>query len=329
MRESAFVLLRGTFYRWIQLWPARCERLDDAPRVIGVGDLHLENFGTWRDSEGRLIWGINDVDEACEIPYTLDLVRLATSALLAVREGHLAITARSACDAILDGYATSLDRGGRAFVLEGRHEWLRDAALERVRHADRFWAKLTSFPRATGRVPREKLLAQLPNPKTRCVFVHRIAGVGSLGRQRVVAIVDDVDGAHIAREAKALVPSAAAWAREQKRPRTDVETVLERAVRVPDPMFVVTRKWILRRLAPDCARINLADLPKERDEEKLLRAMGWETANIHLGSRKSKIDTHLRAQPRRWLEHAAEEMATATTEDFREWVRSAGFDRPR
>ena len=54
-----------------------------APRALAVGDLHVENFGTWRDVEGRLIWGINDFDEAWRLPYTNDLVRLATSALLA------------------------------------------------------------------------------------------------------------------------------------------------------------------------------------------------------------------------------------------------------
>ena len=29
----------------------------DAPQVLSVGDLHLENFGTWRDADGRLVWG--------------------------------------------------------------------------------------------------------------------------------------------------------------------------------------------------------------------------------------------------------------------------------
>ncbi|HXD74754.1 MAG TPA: DUF2252 family protein, partial [Vicinamibacterales bacterium] len=87
MRESAFVFLRGTFFRWMQAWPERCAKLDKAPRVVGVGDLHLENFGTWRDRDDRLVWGVNDVDEAWPVPYTLDLVRLATSALLAIREG--------------------------------------------------------------------------------------------------------------------------------------------------------------------------------------------------------------------------------------------------
>jgi len=49
----------------------------------------LKNFGTWRDIDGRLVWGVNDFDEACVYPYTMDLVRLAASALLAARAEHL------------------------------------------------------------------------------------------------------------------------------------------------------------------------------------------------------------------------------------------------
>ncbi len=43
-------------------------RLGQGSDVLGVGDLHIENFGTWRDEEGRLIWGVNDLDEACRRP---------------------------------------------------------------------------------------------------------------------------------------------------------------------------------------------------------------------------------------------------------------------
>ena len=55
-----------------------------SPEVLAVGDLHVENFGTWRDIEGRLIWGINDFDEVGRMPYTIDLVRLAASAHIAI-----------------------------------------------------------------------------------------------------------------------------------------------------------------------------------------------------------------------------------------------------
>src|SRR6516165_2520047 len=120
MKEDAFSFLRATFYRWVQLWDDHSGDVAKAPLVLSVGDLHVENFGTWRDSEGRLIWGVNDVDEACKLPYTNDLVRLAASATLASRHGHFQADVRDLSDAILDGYATALERGGATFVLEER-----------------------------------------------------------------------------------------------------------------------------------------------------------------------------------------------------------------
>ena len=54
MAQDAFTFLRATYYRWTTLWPERCGPLADAPRVLAVGDLHTETFGTWRDADGRL-----------------------------------------------------------------------------------------------------------------------------------------------------------------------------------------------------------------------------------------------------------------------------------
>jgi hypothetical protein len=321
MRESPFVFLRGTFYRWMQVWPVHCPALDTAPKVLCVGDLHLENFGTWRGVKGRLVWGINDVDEACKAPYTLDLVRLATSVVLAIREGHLALSERAACAAILDGYTASLDQGGQPFLLAGGHPWLTRVVRHRERNPERYWKKLQASPPATGRVPRQALLAALPDAKARVAFVHRIAGVGSLGRQRFVAIATGA-GKLDAREAKALLPSAAAWARGKAHPRIHINDLLSHAVRVIDPSFVLEGPWMIRRLAPDCARIELADLAETRDERKLLHAMGWETANLHLGSKRRAIATHVRRQGVRWLEDAARAMAAATVDDWRAFRRS-------
>lgn len=56
MKAAIFPFLRATYYRWAELWPDICPDLVKAPRVLAVGDLHVENFGTWRDIEGRLIW---------------------------------------------------------------------------------------------------------------------------------------------------------------------------------------------------------------------------------------------------------------------------------
>jgi hypothetical protein len=324
MADSAFPFFRATFYRWMQVWPEVCPDLAKAPHVLAVGDLHVENFGTWRDTEGRLVWGINDFDEAGTLPYTIDLVRLATSALLASAEGHLRLESKDACAALLDGYHQSLVESGRPFVLEEEHKWLRLIALNELRDPVHFWAKMDALPKIPGKLPR-KLRASLdrlmPEPGLDYRTVRRVAGLGSLGHVRVVAIAE-CHGGRIAREAKALTPSAIQWASEKKgREKIMYQTILDRAVRDPDPFAQLRGSWILRRLSPHCSRIELAVLPSNRDEIRLLFAMGWETANVHLGTRGARrsISRHLdRLKPVQLLS-AAKDMAKAVTKDWREW----------
>lgn len=157
MAADPFTFLRGTFYRSLQIWPAICEPLLDAPRVLAVGDLHVENFGTWRDAEGRLIWGISDVDEACTLPYTQDLVRLATSAHLALKLGHLDLSFRQACQALLDGYQSSLVCGGRPIVLAERHRWLQQIAVAELKDPAKFWTEMDGSPQPPDRSRVETL----------------------------------------------------------------------------------------------------------------------------------------------------------------------------
>src|SRR5580693_2117279 len=97
MAADVFSFLRATFYRWCQLWPEVCPELGEAPQTLAVGDLHVENFGTWRDAEARLVWGINDFDEVATMPFAIDLVRLAASAHLAINAGHMGIEHKEAC----------------------------------------------------------------------------------------------------------------------------------------------------------------------------------------------------------------------------------------
>jgi hypothetical protein len=320
MAESPFVFLRGTFYRWLQRWPTVCPTLAKAPRVLAVGDVHIENFGTWRDTEGRLIWGVNDVDEACTLPYTQDLVRLATSALLAAKAGHIRLTVPEICAAVLDGYHTSLERGGRPFILAERSNWLRTIATSAVRDPVRFWAKLNTLPTAAkGTAPLKHLANALPDSSRPHRVVRRVAGVGSLGRPRFVALAHH-GGALVAREAKARVPSAAAWLNDRtSKSETGMQMILKRGVHMHDPFLTIQPDWIVRRLAPDCSRVELTDLPRVRDEMKLLRAMGWETANLHLGTPGVSIRKHLPSLRKAWLIEAAKQMAQAVIEDWREW----------
>jgi hypothetical protein len=325
MGSAPFPFLRATFFRWAQMWPALSPKTAAAPEVLGVGDLHVENFGTWRDVEGRLVWGINDFDESCWLPYTCDLVRLATSAHFAIAGNHLKmITPGKASKAILDGYRSALKAGGRVFVLAEHHPVLRTMAVERLKQPELYWEKMEALPTLKGKIPSsaaKALRRMLPDQKLKYRVVHRIAGLGSLGRLRYVALAD-WHGGSVAREAKELTTSAWLWANPSKKRRVKIfyQDILTRSLRCPDPFAKLCGRWMLRRLAPDCSRIELASLPATHDAVKLLFAMGWETANVHLGSVKASVLLKdLAKRPSGWLHQVAEEMFEATSHDWQDW----------
>ncbi len=325
MSADVFSFMRATFYRWVELLDETCPDLAKAPDVLAVGDLHVENFGTWRDQEGRLVWGINDFDEAFPLAYTNDLVRLAVSAHLAISSDHLAIRPADACKAILEGYSSGLKAVGSPFVLAERHEWLRSTVMSELRDPARFWEKLNALTTIKSGVPtkaKKLLAAALPEKDLKYSVAGRMAGLGSLGRQRFVAIAE-WHGALIAREAKALVPSACVWAGERKDRRSHYDKILAQAIRCPDPFLKLVKSWVVRRLAPDCSRVELATLPKGRDEYKLLEAMGRETANVHLGSRSARagVKRDLNKRSAGWLHDAARAMVHATVDDWQNWCR--------
>jgi hypothetical protein len=327
MKVAVFPFLRATYYRWAQIWPKVCPDLAKAPQVLAVGDLHVENFGTWRDVEGRLIWGVNDFDEAHPMAYANDLVRLAVSAHLAADVGHLPVKQKDICDAILEAYRDGLREEGRPFVLSERHGWLGEIAESELRDPVRFWAKMDALPTFKGAVPLSAIDAiehMMPARNLNYRIAHRVAGLGSLGHARFVAIAD-WSGGKIAREAKALVSSACYWAEDrQGLPEILYQTIISRAVRCMDPFVQLRGRWIVRRLSPHCSRIELATLTLQSEETRLLRAMGSETANIHLGTKLARkaILRHIQKQKARWLHRATLNMLEAVRDDWKTWQES-------
>jgi uncharacterized protein (DUF2252 family) len=84
MAASPFAFYRGS----APLFYADVMRLDDpwaderTSRVWIQGDLHAENFGTYMDSAGILVFDVNDFDEAYVGHFTWDLRRMAASLAL-------------------------------------------------------------------------------------------------------------------------------------------------------------------------------------------------------------------------------------------------------
>ena len=328
MAESPFHFLRGAYYRWAELFGDACPEAMDAPAVLAVGDLHIENFGTWRDVAGRLAWGISDFDEAHRLPYTNDLVRLAVSVRLGVPPGRQ-LTFRRTCQAILRGYQDGLRRGGEPYVLEDRHPVLRRQAAERLRDADQFWKKLRRLPRTGPRLPPgvvKVLRAALPRPQPELDLRWRRAGTGSLGRVRVVGLME-WKGGQVAREAKTAIGPASAWLERpaDHHPELRYMEILKGAVRSPDPYLRQESGWVVRRLAHDCSRVELTSLPGTADQAEWLRALGGEAANVHLGSRADipRVLRDLGSREPAWLRQAARAMLVVTRREHAEWAARA------
>ena len=180
MRRSPFDFLRATYFRWARTIASTCPEFWGAPKVVCVGDIHIENFGTWRDGQARLVWGVNDFDEAAAMPYAYDLIRLASSARLAPT---LRVGAEDAASAILEGYLKGLDMP-HPMLLDEREHWLRPLVAGSPNASLKFWKEVDDYPDASPQPSvRQALRRSLPKGAEVERFASRTkAGAASVGR---------------------------------------------------------------------------------------------------------------------------------------------------
>ena len=165
----------------------------DAPQILWVGDLHLENCGTWRDVDGRLVWGVNDFDEAAVMPYVFDLVRLAASIGLPPTSRSTIGPPRRPCSG--DIVKVSRCRSRRCST-KGKHGCVpmpstrKSSPAKILGQAEKGQPLSAIKGNAEAKPPRD-------SPRSGCkpaegrnehYYRQRVAGVGSLGRPRYVAI---------------------------------------------------------------------------------------------------------------------------------------------
>jgi uncharacterized protein (DUF2252 family) len=105
MAASAFAFFRGTFHLFARdILDGVFETVAPVPRTAAevdlVGDLHAENFGTFRGADGAVHYDINDFDETTHGRFDFDVRRQAASLLLAAQERKDSLT-----DAVLTALA--------------------------------------------------------------------------------------------------------------------------------------------------------------------------------------------------------------------------------
>jgi uncharacterized protein (DUF2252 family) len=215
--------------------------LDDGTSGPIVGDMHLENVGAYKTDGDELTFDLNDFDDATTGPHWLDTLRLSVSVLLAGRSFQASGPESLALASdLLSAYAIELgaretalstpplaramavkpiaelceraSRRTRKELLDMRAPFL--AGQRRFARGDRYGdlspfeaehvgAVIDAYVAALGsRAPARAKTWRLLDA------AHRVAGNGSLGRQRIAFLIVDATNTERLFELKEAVPSA-------------------------------------------------------------------------------------------------------------------------
>jgi len=111
MAENAFAFFRGTCHLFYEDLAA-AEALPLSPLGWICGDLHIENFGSYKGDNKLVYFDLNDFDEGLLAPVCYELARMLSSIYVAF--GNLGIEpekAKKMADLFLKTYSATLARG--------------------------------------------------------------------------------------------------------------------------------------------------------------------------------------------------------------------------
>lgn len=298
---SPFAFLRGhapLFYSILEEAPD----LEDGPSGSGyiVGDAHLENFGAYRVRRARtkkrskpVAFDVNDFDDGCRGPHRYDVLRLATSLLLAARVyGETSAQTLDLLARLLDGYGAGAF-GGReprppAIVrqlvakVEARtsHAFLQERtrgtkARRRFVLGERYFALdpavVAALPGALARYSAALAEPERLDP-TEIELVDaafRVAGNGSLGCLRIAALVRGRDDGWLF-DLKEEDPKPSPHRLTKVRVRDPVARVLAAFVAsVAEPPSrlgrteLLGKQLLVRRLTPQEDKLDVAELGRD------------------------------------------------------------------
>ena len=320
MRRGAFVFLRGSCHLFYDRLPPD-PLLAEAPPAWCCGDLHLENFGSYKGDNRLPYFDINDFDEAALAPLSWDLLRFLTSVLVGADDMALRKhEAHALCLTFLDTYAATLACGKAGWIEAETADGLVRSLLEDVSRRSRAeWLDRRTERQGAQRrirIDGKKALAASSAERTRAVdllaafartqpapsffapldVARRIAGTGSLGLERYVILVHGKggpDGNYLMDLKQAQASSLAPHLRQAQPAWT---TQAQRIVAVQDRMQAVTaallhehgdgqRSYVLRALLPSEDRVTLdRTRVSMADFAAVMRTMGRVAASAHLRS---------------------------------------------
>jgi uncharacterized protein (DUF2252 family) len=293
LRHDPFAFFRGTNPLFLGFLP-RKHRLFRAPCILICGDLHLENFGAFKGDNRLCYFDLNDFDEACLAPFTLDVVRFVASIKVAApglgmkrAQTKLLVQAffRSYTHSVADGKPRWIERS----LAQGVFRSLLRRAMRRTRRE--LLTRFTKLKAGERRIrvdgirtlnldvaerPRlKRFLARICVPGARGSFfklldtARRIAGCGNLGLARYVLLVQGRGSPdeNFALDLKYAAPSAVSdwlqspqpdWPSEAARVVTVQRIVQAISPALLDAVHFENKPFVLKELQPSIDRLDLA-----------------------------------------------------------------------
>ena len=323
MADNPFAFYRATchlFYEDLATHPA----LQIGPPVWVCGDLHIENFGSYRAANGLVYFDINDFDEGLLAPASWEIVRFLCSIGMAADLWKYSMgEAESLMLAALKAYTRQL-AGGKAYAIERETSPpliqdffdLAEGHKEKELIKARVNKKAGTLKMIDGKtLPLAAPLRQSIKSNANEFFkeaygylkvkdvAFRIAGTGSLGLKRYVLLVEDQrQDKWLLLDVKQAMPSALAPFLKTKQPAwvteaarvVEVQTLMQYALpRLIGTLPLGEETYVLKQLQPTSQKIDhtLCDR-KMKNVETVMTTMAQALASAHLRSaaRKGSAD---------------------------------------
>ena len=316
MSENAFRFFRGTCHLFYEDL-SKGNSFSSSPTSWITGDLHIENFGSYKGDNGLVYFDVNDFNEAVLAPVNWEIARMATSIFVAFSD--LQIGSRETEEMVslfLKSYSTILAVGKPRYIEAKVARGIVRDFLEKV--SERTLGELLD-----GRVCKkgkelrfcidgerhlglendlkDKLREFIDDwirnnhPKYRCLDIaFRIAGTGSVGVKRYVFLLKHLEKEknYLMIDMKQATTSSLEKFAPVRQPRWLNEG--ERMVSVQQYMQNVNpallnfvsidrEPFLIKKLQPSEDRVNFR-LLKKRDKEisQVIKEMAALAASAHL-----------------------------------------------
>ena len=316
MSENGFRFFRGTCHLFYEDL-SKGNSFSSSPTSWITGDLHIENFGSYKGDNGLVYFDVNDFNEAVLAPVSWEIARMATSIFVAFSD--LQIGPRETEEMVslfLKSYSTILAVGKpryieakiargivRDFLEKVSERTVRELLDGRVCKKGKELRFCIDGERHLGLENdlKDKLREFIDDwirnnhPKYRCLDIaFRIAGTGSVGVKRYVFLLKHLEKEknYLMIDMKQATPSSLEKFAPVRQPRWLNEA--ERMVSVQQYMQNVNpallnfvsfdrEPFLIKKLQPSEDRVNFR-LLKKRDKEisQVIKEMAALAASAHL-----------------------------------------------